>query len=185
MKTIYKAFRAFLSQRRQPPEEFIKKLLLKFFAKFTGKHLCRSFHFNKSPGIQPKTLLKRESVTGIFLWNFAKSVKGPILHNNSGWLLLPADLFKRFVTTQVPFTCLKLKMVTPESWNLKSVHCKQQRHQNDVIWHRSCIFIANFEQVSHFVLVFPLFNLIIVKSNAYGLLIFTLKLIPGYLQNRR
>ena len=33
--------------QKQPPEVFFKKSVLKNFANFTGKHLCRSLFFNK------------------------------------------------------------------------------------------------------------------------------------------
>ena len=35
---------------KQPPEVFCKKGVLRNFAKFTGKHLCQSFYFNKVAG---------------------------------------------------------------------------------------------------------------------------------------
>ena len=38
---------------------FYNKDLLKNFAKFTGKHLYRSFFFNKVAGLRPATLLKK------------------------------------------------------------------------------------------------------------------------------
>ena len=38
---------------------FIKKSVLKDFAKFTGKHLYRSLYFNKVAGERPSTLLKK------------------------------------------------------------------------------------------------------------------------------
>ena len=36
---------------KQPPEVFCKKDVLRNFAKFTGKHLCQRFFFNKVAGI--------------------------------------------------------------------------------------------------------------------------------------
>ena len=33
--------------------------VLRNFAKFTGKHLCQSLHFNKAAGLRPATLLKK------------------------------------------------------------------------------------------------------------------------------
>ena len=46
----------------------IGKDVLKNFAKFTRKHLCRSLFFNKVAGLRPATLLKRDSGTVVFLW---------------------------------------------------------------------------------------------------------------------
>ena len=43
---------------------YIKKGVLKNFAKFTGKHLCQSLFFNKVDA----TLLKQNSGTGDFAW---------------------------------------------------------------------------------------------------------------------
>ena len=44
--------------QKQPPELFCKKGVPKYFAKFTGKHLCHSLFFNKLVGY---------SGTGVFL----------------------------------------------------------------------------------------------------------------------
>ena len=40
-------------------EVFDKKPVLRHFAKFTGKHLCQSFFFNKLAGLRHATLLKK------------------------------------------------------------------------------------------------------------------------------
>ena len=45
----------------------VKKGVLKNFANFTGKHLRWSLSLIK---LRPATLLKRDSNTGVFLWNF-------------------------------------------------------------------------------------------------------------------
>ena len=47
---------------------FIKKDVLKNFAKFTGKHLHWSLFMIKPQGSGPVTLLKTDSNTGAFLW---------------------------------------------------------------------------------------------------------------------
>ena len=46
---------------------FFKIGVLKNFANFTGKHLCLSLFLNKVTG--PATLLKKDSNTGVFLYN--------------------------------------------------------------------------------------------------------------------
>ena len=46
-----------LYQRKQPPEVFYKKAILKNFVIFTGKHLCWSLFFNK---------LKKETPAQVF-----------------------------------------------------------------------------------------------------------------------
>ena len=38
---------------------FVKKDVLRNFAKFTGKYLCQSLFFNKVAGLRPETLLKK------------------------------------------------------------------------------------------------------------------------------
>ena len=38
--------------KRQPPEVFYNKSILKNFAKFTGKHMRRSLFFNKVIGLR-------------------------------------------------------------------------------------------------------------------------------------
>ena len=43
---------------------------VKKFTKFTGKHLCQSFFFNKVVGLRPATLLKKDSGIGVFRWIF-------------------------------------------------------------------------------------------------------------------
>ena len=48
-------------------EVFFKKGVLTNFAKFTGKHLGQNLFFNRVAGLKSETLLKRESVTGVFL----------------------------------------------------------------------------------------------------------------------
>ena len=50
------------------PKVFYKNGIHKDFAKFTGKHLCWSLFFDKVSGLQPATLLKRDSKAGVFLW---------------------------------------------------------------------------------------------------------------------
>ena len=37
-------------KEEQPPEVFCKKSVFRYFAKFTGKHLCLSLFFNKVAG---------------------------------------------------------------------------------------------------------------------------------------
>ena len=48
-------------------EMFCRKGVLRNFAKFTGKHLCKSLFFNKITGIRAANLLKRYSGNGVFL----------------------------------------------------------------------------------------------------------------------
>ena len=57
----------FYKMQKQPPEMFCKKVVLKNFAKFTGKNLSQSLFFNKGADLRPETLLKEVSGTGVFL----------------------------------------------------------------------------------------------------------------------
>ena len=50
--------------RSSPQRRSINKGVLKYFAKFTGKHLCQCLFFNKVAGLYQK----RDSCTGVFLW---------------------------------------------------------------------------------------------------------------------
>ena len=48
---------------------FLKVRVLKYFANFTGKLLCWILFSVKLQVFRPVTLLKRDSSTGVFLWN--------------------------------------------------------------------------------------------------------------------
>ena len=52
--------------KKQSPEGFCKKGVLKNFANFTEKHLCWSL-FNKVASLQPASFLKRDSNSSAFL----------------------------------------------------------------------------------------------------------------------
>ena len=77
---------------------FVRKGILRNFAKFTGKHLCQSLFFNQTAGLRPATLLKKRLWPATLLkkrlWhrcfpvNFIKFLRTPFLQNTSGRLLL-------------------------------------------------------------------------------------------------
>ena len=46
--------------RSSGPEVFCRKVVIRNFAKFKGKHLCQSLPFNKVAGLRPATLLKKK-----------------------------------------------------------------------------------------------------------------------------
>ena len=50
-----------------------KKIVLKYFAKFTGRHLCRSHFFNKVAGLQPARL--KETPPQVFSCEFCEISK--------------------------------------------------------------------------------------------------------------
>ena len=53
--------------RSSHPDVFCKKVVLKYFAKFTRKHLCQSLFFNKVADLSMRLYWKRESGTDTFL----------------------------------------------------------------------------------------------------------------------
>ena len=65
--------------RTSRPEVFCKKGVLRNFVKFTGKHLCQSFFFNKVAGLRPATLLKKKLWHRCFLVNFVRFLRAPFL----------------------------------------------------------------------------------------------------------
>ena len=70
------------------PEVFCKKGILRNFAKFTGKHLCRTLFFNIVAGLRPATLLKVRLWHRCFPMNFAIFLRIPFLTEHLRWLLL-------------------------------------------------------------------------------------------------
>ena len=51
---------------------FFKIYVLKYFAKFSGKHPCHSLFFNQVAGLRPATLLKKRLWDRWFPVNFVK-----------------------------------------------------------------------------------------------------------------
>ena len=81
-----------------------KKSVLRNFTKFTGKHLCQSFFFNKVAGLRPATLLKKRLWHRCFPVNFVKFLRTPFLQNTSGRLLLNSDKFGySFIKNEITF----------------------------------------------------------------------------------
>ena len=64
------------------------KGVLKYFAKFTGKHLCQSLFFNKAAGLRAATLLKKKLWHRSFPVNFVKFLRTPFFTEHLRWLLL-------------------------------------------------------------------------------------------------
>ena len=62
--------------RSSRPEVFCEKVVLKIFAKFTGKHLCHSLF--------SATLLKKRHRQRCFPVNFVEFLRAPFLQNTSG-----------------------------------------------------------------------------------------------------
>ena len=82
--------------QKQPPEVFYEKGVLRTFAKFTGKHLCKSLFF--SPFLQAfATLLKKRLLHRYFSVNFAKFLRTPFLVNTSRGQFLPLQSQKKYL----------------------------------------------------------------------------------------
>ena len=70
--------------RSSLPEVFCKKVALKNFPIFTGKHLCQSLFFNKVAGAA-SNFIKKETLTQVFSCEFCKIFKNSLfLKNTSG-----------------------------------------------------------------------------------------------------
>ena len=69
-------------------EMFYKKGVLRYFAKFTGKHLCQSLDFNKIAGLRPATLLRKRLWNRYFPVNIMKFLRTPFVTEHLWWLLL-------------------------------------------------------------------------------------------------
>ena len=67
---------------------FFKIDVLKKFPSFTGTHLCWSFFLIKPQALRPATLLKRDSNTGVFLWNWRSFSWTASFTEHLQWLLL-------------------------------------------------------------------------------------------------
>ena len=70
---------------------FCTKGVLRNFAKFTGKHLCQSFFFNKVADLRPATLLKKRLWHRCFSCGFCKIFKN-LFTEHLQWLLLTISL---------------------------------------------------------------------------------------------
>ena len=57
----------------------VKKVVLRNFAKFTGKHLCQSRFLNKVPVLRPATLLKK-TMAQVFSCEFCEIFKNTFLY---------------------------------------------------------------------------------------------------------
>ena len=77
-----------LTIRSSCPEVFCKKGVLRYFAKFTGKHLHQSFFFNKVAGLRPANSLKKRFWHRCFPVSFVKFLRTPFFIEHLWWLLL-------------------------------------------------------------------------------------------------
>ena len=61
--------------RSSCPEMFCKKGVLRNFTKFTGKHLCQSFSFNKAAGPEACNFIKKETLAQVLSCEFCEISK--------------------------------------------------------------------------------------------------------------
>ena len=101
---LYKYFNHFL---KQPPEEFHKKAILKYFVIFTGKHLWWSLFFNKVEGHQTCGFIKKRLQYRYFLVNFGKFIRTTILKKISEqlhfWKVFCENIFFRLELSKRSF----------------------------------------------------------------------------------
>ena len=77
--------------RSSRPEVFCKKVVLRNFAKCTGKHLCQSLFLNKVAGLRLATLLKKRVWHRCYPVNFMKFLRTTFIIEHLRWLLLFAS----------------------------------------------------------------------------------------------
>ena len=95
--------------RYSRPEVFCKKGVLRNFAKFTGKHMCQSFIFNKIAGWHR-----------CFLGDFEKFLKTPFLKGHLWWVLLTMISIKLTSLLLRPF----LPVISKREINTLSEKCQ-------------------------------------------------------------
>ena len=79
----------------------VKKGILRNFAKFIGKHLCRVFFYNKVAGLKYLPV------------NFVKLLRTPFLRNTSGRLTL---IRWKFLNVRKRHLCLSLFSIKLRTW---------------------------------------------------------------------
>ena len=65
------------------PEVFCNRGSLKDFTKFTENHLSQGLFFNKVSGLRPATLLKKETLTQVFSFEFCEIFQSTYLYRTS------------------------------------------------------------------------------------------------------
>ena len=86
-----KRSKMFYKRTRYPichPKMYYKKIYLKSFAKFIGKHLCQSFFFDKLTGCRSAKLLKKRLLYKFFFVSFAIFLRTYLSQNTCEHLLL-------------------------------------------------------------------------------------------------
>ena len=79
----------------------VGKVFLETLRKFTGKHMCQSFLFNKVAGLRPATLLKKRLWHRYFPVNFARFLRTPFFTEHLRWLPLKVLTEKHMYENQL------------------------------------------------------------------------------------
>ena len=122
--------------RSSRAEVFCKNGILRNIAKFTGKHLCQSFFFNKVAGFRFATSLKKRLWHRRFPVNFAKFLMTSFLKEHLWWLLLN-------ISTELLIGLPKF------SWEkLENLHeMESTHHTNPINWNFNCKSECSFRVI--------------------------------------
>ena len=115
----------------------VKWVFLKFFAIFTGKHLCQILFFNKVTGLRPKpiTSLTKRLWYRCFPMDFAKCLRAPVFKEHLRWLLLnkvsPVKMKVRHCNHN-PFMSKLLRKAIMERSDWKYIQQKENCRKSEV-----------------------------------------------------
>ena len=115
---IFLLFGSWSLVRSSHPEVFCKKGVLRNFAKFAGKPLCKSLFFNKVAGLRPKTciFIKKRPWHRYFHVNFAKFLRTTFLIEYLWWLLLFSNI--SFCLSKIKVFPITLTWLSTFAWKL-------------------------------------------------------------------
>ena len=123
----------------------LTKGVLRNFAKFTGKHLCQSFFFNK---VEACNFVKKETWHSCFPVHFAKFLRTPSLQSTSGRLLLNVAMNNPNMTFFATLKQCWCKIVIPPSighceFDVADMTLSRRCHYkiHDILWGEFTEFI--------------------------------------------
>ena len=121
-----------------------EKVVLRNFAKFTGKHLYQGLFFDKVAGLRPTTLSKKKLWHRCFPVNFAKFLRTTFLQNISERLLLHpvGGSFPDFLCVQ-SFNLLVKLLVIDLNKAAKTI-CKSQNNSGRILANNCMVFFQIF-----------------------------------------
>ena len=100
-------------------------VVLRNFAKFTGKHLCQTLFFNKVPNLRTGTLLKKSVWHRCFPVNFAKFLRTTFFTEHLRWLFLDKKVWHDSLSNWAWILSFILKVdIPPEYMSLFSAFTK-------------------------------------------------------------